>query len=489
MSDSVAETESYISDSSIPTFMLDYFDTYERLTDIIKEIETSSDVLRTARAVRLTYRLRKKLTSQCIIKNVLDFAVPKNSMLNAGLSAYLSPEATIQSQDDEEDGEDDIAASVLALHAVEFPPELEFYCYFLVLIFLIDQGKDLEAKDCSTDGLYRLMTMGLNGLELATVGVLAHRLYFYFSYTHEVLDVDLAEIRWCLFKLHHIAIMVHDELGQETLINLLLRNYLHYKLYDQAWKLMSMAPNSQPRSTQQLCRYLFYRGKIRTIQLEYTDAKESLLQAAQIVPVSARGFLIQCNKWAVLVRLLLGEIPERTIFIRSGMQGALRPYFELTNAVRIGDLELFSNVAERFAGIFKSDRTNHVIFRLRHSVIMVGLRNISISYSRISLADVANKLKMHSTTHVADVESIVAKAIRDGIINAIIDHANGWLVLKKTEDIYSTAEPQAAFTSRIAFCLNLHNKAVRALRLPKRRIVLRRGKKQVKYCMENYLNN
>lgn len=76
---------------------------------------------------------------------------------------------------------------------------------------------------------------------------------------------------------------------------------------------------------------MFYLGKIRTIQLEYTDAKESLLQAARKAPVAALGFRVQCNKWAVIVRLLLGEIPERTVFMQKGMEKALRPYFELTN--------------------------------------------------------------------------------------------------------------------------------------------------------------
>lgn len=81
----------------------------------------------------------------------------------------------------------------------------------------------------------------------------------------------------------------------------------------------------------QLCRYLYYLGRIRTIQLEYTDSKECLLQAARKAPSTARGFRIQCNKWAVIVRLLLGEIPERTTFMQQGMQKPLRPYFELTN--------------------------------------------------------------------------------------------------------------------------------------------------------------
>lgn len=135
-------------------------------------------------------------------------------------------------------------------------------------------------------------------------------------------------------------------------------------------------------------------------------------------------------------------------------------------AVRIGDLELFKSVAEKFNSTFSSDRTNNLIVRLRHNVIRTGLRNISISYSRISLVDVAKKLRLDSPNPVADAESIVSKAIRDGAIDATIDHTNGWMVSKETGDIYSTNEPQIAFNSRIAFCLNMHNEAVRALRFP-----------------------
>jgi 26S proteasome regulatory subunit N3 len=32
---------------------------------------------------------------------------------------------------------------------------------------------------------------------------------------------------------HSTAVVRHDAVGQETLLNLLLRNYLHYNLYDQ----------------------------------------------------------------------------------------------------------------------------------------------------------------------------------------------------------------------------------------------------------------
>ncbi|XP_061966798.1 probable 26S proteasome non-ATPase regulatory subunit 3 [Populus nigra] len=427
------------------------------LMDIASLIETGSckkEVFHIARAVRLTNSLKKKLAEPNLLQAFLDFALSPRSELHNRLSGFL----------DHQGGELGMEAdSATSAPAKRVSPELKIYCYLLMLLFLIDQNRYNEAKAFSSAAVVRVENLSRGAVE--TAGVLASRVYFYYSYIHEVID-DLAEIRWDLLHLLTISTLHHDDLGQEALLNLLLRNYLHYNFYDQAEKLRSKALRFQSHTIQQVCRYLFYLGKIRTIQLKYKDARESLLHAARKAPVAAHGFRILCSKWAVLVHLLLGEIPERTIFKQSGMERALRPYFMLTNAVRIGDLELFRNVAEDLAGFFGSDKTYNLIVRLRHNVIRTGLRKISISYSRISLADVAEKLKLDSANPVADVESITAKAIRDGAIHAILDHANGWMVSKDTGDIYSTAKPLSVFSSRIAFCLNLHNDAVKALRFP-----------------------
>ncbi|AQK58998.1 26S proteasome non-ATPase regulatory subunit 3 homolog A [Zea mays] len=53
-----------------------------------------------------------------------------------------------------------------------------------------------------------------------------------------------------------MATLHRDELGQETLLNLLLRNYLHYNLYDQAEKLRSKAPRFEAHSNQQVIHLL-----------------------------------------------------------------------------------------------------------------------------------------------------------------------------------------------------------------------------------------
>uniref|UniRef100_J3MV32 PCI domain-containing protein n=1 Tax=Oryza brachyantha TaxID=4533 RepID=J3MV32_ORYBR len=387
----------------------------KEIASVIEAGSLSKEVRRISRAVRLTVALRRRLAARDV-SAFLAFALPPSSEAYSRLTSLVPKE-------DETEMDVDAAAPATQISIKHGLPEIEIYCSLLVLIFLIDQKKYDDAKACANASIARL-----KNLNRRTVDVLASRLYFYYSYVHELTN-SLAEIRGNLLALHRMATLHRDELGQ-------------------------------------FCRYLFYLGKIRTIQLEYTDAKESLLQAARKAPISARGFRIQCNKWAIIVRLLLGEIPERTVFMQKGMKEALTPYFELTNAVRIGDLELFRAVADKFASTFSADRTRNLIVRLRHNVIRTGLRNISISYSRISLADIAKKLRLDSENPVADAESIVAKAIRDGAIDATIDHANGWMVSKETGDVYSTNEPQIAFNSRIAFCLNMHNEAVKAMRFP-----------------------
>jgi 26S proteasome regulatory subunit N3 len=75
-------------------------------------------------------------------------------------------------------------------------------------------------------------------------------------------------------------------------------------------------------------------------------------------------------------------------------------------AVRVGNLSTFNKVLEAHGARFQRDGTYTLIIRLRHNVIKTGVRMINLSYSRISLADVATKLMLDSSE---DAEFIVAK--------------------------------------------------------------------------------
>lgn len=75
-------------------------------------------------------------------------------------------------------------------------------------------------------------------------------------------------------------------------------------------------------------------------------------------------------------------------------------------AVRNGDLGQFSEVVQECIDTFQQDSTYTLIVRLHHNVIKTGIKIISLSYSRISLRDIAAKLGLDD---IVDAEYIVAK--------------------------------------------------------------------------------
>jgi len=336
-------------------------------------------------------------------------------------------------------------------------PEVEIYLHLLVVIFLIDKKLYNEAVSSSVALVERL-----HSFNRRTLNPLSAKVYFYYSYSHERAD-RLQDIRGSLLAYHRTASLTHNDEAQATLLNQLLRNYLKYNLYDQADKLISKTTfREEAVSSNQHARYLYYQGLIKSIQLDYTEAYRCLLGAIRKAPAtSAKGFRISAHKLLCIVQLLLGEIPERSIFRQAGLKQALQPYYKIAQTVRIGDLDAFKDVVNTFQDAFKHDKTFTLIQRLRHNVIKTGLRKINTSYSRISFADICSKLRLESAE---DAEFIVAKAIRDGVISATINHEEQYVQSKETTDIYSTTEPQKAFHRRITFCLNTHNDAVKAMR-------------------------
>lgn len=335
-------------------------------------------------------------------------------------------------------------------------PEVEIYIYILALLVFIDAKEWMDARSLALDAVNRLSKFNRR-----TLDVFAARIYFYLSLATEKCGL-LMEIRSSLLALHRLAVIRHDEIGQETLLNLLLRNYLAYDQYEQAEALRAKAQRDNYRSPHQQCRFMFYFGRIRAVRLEYTDARDALMQALRRAPESAMGFRIVIIKWLTVVRLLLGEIPARAEFESPAeFSKLLMPYAQLAATVRQGDLSGFSTLVSTYTETFRRDKTLHLISRLRANVIRAGLRRIATAYSRISLSDVAAKLGLASRE---DAEFVVAKAIRDKGIAAKIDHGAGIMIASVEKDIYSTDEPQAAFHARIAFCMDVHNEAQKAMR-------------------------
>ncbi|VDP75986.1 unnamed protein product [Echinostoma caproni] len=298
----------------------------------------------------------------------------------------------------------------------------------------------------------------LNLTNRRTMALLASRCYYYHSRSYELVG-RLEAVRPFFHARLCTATLRSNYETQAVLINLLLRNYLHYQLHEQASKLVSRVvfPESAPNN--EWARYLYYFGWLKAIQLDYSAAHDHLVSALRKAPQnSAIGFKQALHKLNTVVELLLGDQPDRSIFRQANFKVALQPYFQLTQAIHTGDLGRFNEVLRVHGAQFSADKTYTLILRLRHNVIKTGVRRISLSYSRISLASIAEKLQLDSPE---DAEYIVAKAIRDGVIDAIINHEQGYVTTKETLDLYSTREPFDQFHQRIRFCLGVHNQAVK----------------------------
>ncbi|CEQ42438.1 SPOSA6832_04229, partial [Sporobolomyces salmonicolor] len=356
-------------------------------------------------------------------------------------------------------------------------PEGDAFVALLVVVSLLDQG------EYDKPGWYVTVLMTLfvhQGKQLATslieqfsalnrrtLDQLMSKLYFYWVRLHELSGDDVAALRPTLLAAQRTAALRHDDDLQATLLPLLLRNYLDHGLYEQADRLVSKTtfPEATAQNSQ-LARWYYYVGRIRAIQLDYTSSHASLLQAIRRAPSdlkAAPGFFQHAYKLSVVVELLMGEIPERRIFREQVLRKALRPYLEIAQAVRAGDIQAFNTALTSHSATFTADRTLSLVHRLRHNVIKTALRTISLAYSRISLADISRKLALDSEE---DAEYIVAKAIRDGVVVAKVDHEKGEMTSREAGDVYSTGEPMREFDRRIGFLLELRNQSVKAMRYP-----------------------
>lgn len=337
-------------------------------------------------------------------------------------------------------------------------PEVDLYLNLLVLLFAIDRKKYKQALELAEKMMDKIVNHNRRSLD-----VIAAKCFFYYGRINELIG-KLDQIRFTVHSRLRTAILRNDYEGTAVLINVLLRSYLQYNLYDQALKLISKSTFPLQASNNEWARYLFYNGRIKAIQLEYSEAHKNLVQAIRKAPQNeAVGFKQIAQKFAIVVELLLGEIPDKATFRNPQLRKALQPYFQLTQAVRAGNLARFNEVLEKFGDNFIKENTWTLIIRLRHNVIKTGVKMMSLSYSKISLDAIASKLQLDSAV---DAEFIVAKAIRDGVIEAHIDHEAGFVQTKDVSDIYSSLEPMKAFNQRIKFCLELRNQSVKAMRFP-----------------------
>lgn len=417
----------------------------------------------TLRVLRSISSMRKHLTPEVLAEVIVETYSASSSTASFLLEALGQTNAfenAPASSDMEVDSDKNpIAQETLA--------EVDAYLAILVQIYLFDQREIQKGVQFSTNLIERLRALNRRTLDSLTA-----RAYFYYSLFFEQIAplppspaAAVTTIRQPLLAALRTAVLRKDVDTQATVMTLLLRNYLSTSHISQADLLISHNPFPVAASNNQIARYLFYLGRIRAIQLQYTEAHSHLIGATRKSPASpvARGFYQASNKLLVVVELLMGDIPDRAVFRQPALERAMHPYLLLSQAVSVADLDGFLNIVNTYSETFRKDGTYTLILRLRQNVIKTGIRMMSLSYSRISLRDICLRLGLDSEE---SAEYIVAKAIRDGVIEATLDHEHGFMKSKEVGDIYATREPGEAFHERIRACLALHDESVKAMRFP-----------------------
>lgn len=420
------------------------------------------------RALRSISLIRKRLTPDVIGQAIVDTYPATLTSGNIAKSLLVAigresmPLVRQPGTEMEHDSDSKPAKNGAKKEVKKIIPEIDIFLGILIQVHLFDSKNYQKGIDFSKSLAERIQS-----LNRRTLDSLSAKVYFYYSLFCEHTappppssESPIVAIRPTLLVALRTAVLRKDIDTQASVIVLLLRNYLLTSHINQADLLVSHTQFPENAVNNQVARFLYYLGRIRAIQLRYTEAHEHLTAATRKAPSSncAVGFSQTATKLLLVVELLMGDIPDRATFRQPSLEDALHPYFLLVQAVRVGNLEYFETAIANHADTFRRDGTYTLILRLRQNVIKTGIRMMSLSYSRISLRDICIRLHLGSEE---SAEYIVAKAIRDGVIEATLDRERGFMKSKEVGDVYATREPGEAFHDRIQACLALHDESVK----------------------------
>ena len=120
-------------------------------------------------------------------------------------------------------------------------------------------------------------------------------------------------------------------------------------------------------------------------------AKPSLFKFDKDAHTRGRnGFLLACTKLLIACHLLMGDIPEKSLF--KHVNDAKHPLFyykEIIKAVKFGDMQSYSSTLKSHLNVFEIDYTFSFMLRLKPAVRKSAIKSIMNVYSCISLKDMA----------------------------------------------------------------------------------------------------
>ena len=138
-------------------------------------------------------------------------------------------------------------------------------------------------------------------------------------------DLKVIEVnRRSLQAYYEKCVQFRDSWGMGVVSNCLVGSLLSGDLVEQAEKVLESTtfPEGENTTNNQLCRHYYYSGRISALTLDYSKASRLLDMALKKAPSNtAFGFRMQCQKMIIAVKLLMGDVPERSAFRVEGKGG------------------------------------------------------------------------------------------------------------------------------------------------------------------------
>lgn len=412
-------------------------------------------------------RLRASYLNEETLLALINLLYPDSSVFKAPLLKAINRQKKCSVPNSEEirAGYPASFYEVVEDRSIEVAAEVNSFVHLLVTRYLLD-GKKLEELDAFNRKV--VIPRVLGSYNQRTLDLINAKLWFHVVLCDEARGERAnLETRSSMIRFLKVASLKHNSETKAMLITLLLRSFLATGEIEAAADFMAKVefPSSADVSSSLEARYYFYMSKINAIQLDYSTANEYIIAAIRKAPNTANslGFLQQANKLLCVIELLMGDIPDLSFFHQAGMQRSLEPYYDLSKAVKLGDLKKFTSAIAKYKPQLIKDGNYQLYVRLRSNVIKTGIRIISLTYKKISLRDICLKLRLDSEQ---TGEYMVSRAIRDGVIEAKINHEQGYIETSELLNVYDTDEPQATFDERITFVNQLHDESLLAMRYP-----------------------
>jgi 26S proteasome regulatory subunit N3 len=231
------------------------------------------------RALRHNGPLRQQASKE-VLTEAVTFYVPEGvARMQLTEQIFLLPDSPVVAsppamdvKDDAEDvKEPEKETKEPAPPRTSIIPEVETYISLLVLTTLLRQGEPLAAQALAAA---QQLVLSCGQHNRRSLDSLRAKAFSYLGLAHERASASSSStvastpsLRPMLLAAHRTACLQHDEMGQATLLNLLLRSLLEENQVEQAFKLVSKTNFPEKASNNQFCRYLYYTGRIAALQV------------------------------------------------------------------------------------------------------------------------------------------------------------------------------------------------------------------------------